>query len=518
MPHIQYEDVSNILRSLQPSTSTGYDRIPAKFLIKCSSQLAKPLADLFNMSIARGEYPDILKWDNVVPIYKRKGNKNSIDCYRGISIQPIIAKVFEGFINRALRQHIDALINDCQQGFLKSKSCATNLTCYSDFISKTFNKRSQTHTIYTDFQKAFDVVPHELLLLKINRKFGIEGKMLSWFQSYLNGRHQRVVLNGQFSEWYPVTSGVPQGSVIGPTLFIMYINDILNCIEHSEILLFADDCKLFKEINNDTDCNQLQQDFNRLIEWCSVWKMKLHPDKCVFMNFSLKRSNDIVKNYYMENKNLKRVFEMKDLGIYFTPNLNFNLHISKVVSKSFQMLGFVKRVTKDFTDMNTLRTLYNSLIRSRLEYCSQVWNPSTATTTHKLERVQKKFLNHLAYKTRVMYNQFSYEELCLNFNVKTLQSRRNVSDLSFLNKLLINRLNSPYLVGQVHLQVPQRYSTFTRPTRSTSPTFHVQCRINVRKDSYMPRVLNLANNMGLYDDLVMRQPCDFKSTVNSMFI
>ena len=115
--------------------------------------------------------------------------------------------------------------------------------------------KSQTHSIYTDFQRAFDVVPHELLLLKISRKFGIEGNALNWFNSYLNARQQRVVINGSQSNWYTATSGVPQGSIIGPTLFIMYINDIVDCVHYSEILLFADDCKIYKDISSVIDCD-----------------------------------------------------------------------------------------------------------------------------------------------------------------------------------------------------------------------------------------------------------------------
>lgn len=246
--------------------------------------------------------------------------------------------------------------------------------------------------------------------------------------------------------------------------------------------------------------------------------MKLHPDKCVFMNFTMKRSNDVMFDYSLGESSLNRVYEMKDLGVYFTPNLNFSLHVNKIVSKSFQMLGFVKRITKDFSDTNTLMMLYNSYIRSRLEYCSQIWNPSSTAKINKLERVQKKFLKHLSYKRRVMYKQLSYEELCCNFNVKSLQSRRNIADLSFLNKVVTNSINSPYLVSQIFLHVPNYYQTFTRTTRSIAPAFYVNNRINVRKDSFMPRVLNLANRLDLYDDIVMKTPAAFKRCITPMFL
>ena len=160
--------------------------------------------------------------------------------------------------------------------------------------------------------------------------------------------------------------------------------------------------------------------------------------------------------------------------------------------------------------MLRLHVLYNSLVRSRLEYCSQIWNPSSAAAICKLERVQRKYINHVSYKSNVYYNRQSYESLCEHFKLKTLQSRRNISDLCFLNKIFHNNVNSPYLTGEVFLRVPQRILR-------NKPTFHVNCRILKRKDSFMPRVLTLANNLELYDYIVMSRPTEFKSTVSNYF-
>ena len=399
-------------------------------------------------------------------------------------------------------------MNEKQHGFLKNKSYTTNFTCYSDFISKTFDEKSQTQSVYTDFQRAFDVVPHELLLLKINRQFGIHFNMFNWFSSYLHGRMQRVVLNGNQSDWYSVTSGVPQGSILGPTLFLMYMNDIFDCLQYSELLLFADDCKIFRKITCKNDCLLLQDDINRIFAWCTKWQMKLHPDKCFFMNFTLKKSRDVVHDYSIGPILLKRIYVMKDLGVYFKPNLNFNYHISKITSKSMQMLGFIKRVTRDFKDVKTLHALYNSLVRSRLEFCSQIWNPSARVHSNKLERVQKKYVKYVCYKSNIIYDHFSYEELCLHFNLKTLQSRRYITDLRFLQKILSNNINCPYLVSEVGLRVPHR-------VLRDKPTFSVQSRLNVREDNFFPRTLALSNRLNLYDDLVMRKPNDFKTVVSS---
>ena len=503
MPSITSHEVCNILRSLDSSTSSGYDNISAKFLIQCADVLCEPIANLFNLSINNGVYPDVLKRDNVVPIFKRKGKKTFVENYRGISIQPILAKVFEGFVNRALRSHLSNLIVDNQHGFMKSKSCVTNLTSYSDFITKTFDNKSQTHSIYTDFRRAFDVVPHVLLLHKLNKQFGIEGHMLKWFKSYLTGRMQRVVINGAHSNWYSASSGVPQGSIIGPTLFLTYINDISNCVNYSEFLLFADDTKLFKEIKNIGDCLLLQHDIDNIFAWCKTWRMELNTDKCYFMNFTLKRANDVVADYFIGDTLLTRTYEMKDLGVYFTPNLNFNVHINYICRKSFQMIGFLKRVTHDFTNQKTFFALYNSYIRSRLEYCSQIWSPSSVEQIAKLERVQKRFLKYVCFKNKIMYDNYNYSSLCTLFNLQSLQSRREVSDLCFFNKILTNNINCPYIVGEISLNVPSRILRY-------KPTFNIHFRLQCRKNSFLLRVMEMANKLDLYDTLIMNEPAIFK--------
>ena len=163
---------------------------------------------------------------------------------------------------------------------------------------------------------------------------------------------------------------------------------------------------------------------------CTKWKLSLNFDKCFFMNFSLKRSKNIVHDYFFGTNAINCVQQFKDLGVYYTYNMNFNLHITEIVKKSFRMLGFTKRIMKPFSDTKVLLTLYNSYIRSRLDYCSPVWSPKSQHLIDKIERVQKKFVKHLAFQSGVRYDDFTYLELCKKFNLSTFQARRDKTDVS----------------------------------------------------------------------------------------
>ena len=195
------------------------------------------------------------------------------------------------------------------------------------------------------------------------------------------------MLYGVASDWVPVVSGVPQGSILGPSLFIMFINDLPSQLQSTEVLMFADDAKISKVISTIADCISLQLDLNNFFSWCETWKLSLNLDKCFFMNFSLKRSSNITFDYSLNDATIANVKQIKDLGVYYTSTMNFDLHITKIVKKSFRMLGFVKRIMKPFSDTKVLLTLYNSYIHSGLDYCSPVWSPSAQFSIDKLKRV-----------------------------------------------------------------------------------------------------------------------------------
>ena len=489
---ISANEMSNELKMILRYTSTGSDNLPAVFLINCAEKLAHPLCKIFNLSISSGVYPDILKRNNVIPIYKRKGEKNDVEMYRGISIQPVLAKVFERLVNKRLQPHIKPLISENQHGFLPKKSCFSNLACYTDYISKHMDKKNDVHSIYTDFRKAFDTVPFNLLIHKLNRRFGIFHNELKWFESYLDNRYQRVVLHGIESAWVRVTSGVPQGSILGPLLFVMYIDDLSEICENSESLFFADDSKLFRFISCIADCLKLQFDLDKVYEWTTTWKIQLHLDKCYFICFSNRRKNRISFSYCFGSHVIESVDTVKDLGIYFTSNLNFRFHIECMVSKALRMLGFVYRTTKPFNDNSVMLTLYKSLVRSGLEYCSSIWSPSQQYLITKIERVQKRLLRWLCYRDHLEYNSLQYENLCEHYGLQTLQNRRKITDLCNLNKICNNNINSSYLVSQINIFVPNRRLRRNR-------LFSAESRLNIRKGTFITRSLALANKYEFID-------------------
>ena len=223
--------------------------------------------------------------------------------------------------------------------------------------------KCDVHSVYTDFKKAFDVVPFNLLLYKMQYRFGIANNELQWFKSYLYNRYLRVVLHGIESAWVEVTSGVPEGSILGPSLFLMYIDDLpLECA-NSESLLFADDNKIFRVISCLADCFKLQCDLDNVYEWCIQWKLNLHFDKCFSICFSNRRKNKILFTYKFGTQVMESIDNIKDLGIYFSSNFTFKYHIEHTVSQALKMLGFINRTCKAFDDKSVLISLYKSLVR-----------------------------------------------------------------------------------------------------------------------------------------------------------
>ncbi|CAH2097404.1 unnamed protein product [Euphydryas editha] len=249
------DQVRSLIKDIDLTKGMGPDNIPPLFISRCSASLTEPLTLLFRRSIIEGVVPKIWKSAFISPIYK-SGNKGEVKNYRPISKLCIFAKLLERIVYSQLYRFFSNFFIDEQHGFQKHRSTASNLLTFVDYASEGMDSGGQVDAIFTDYSKAFDRIDHSLLLEKLYLA-GIHGSLFRWFSSYIENRSQAVVLNGFSSAWCQVPSGVPQGSLLGPLLFNIFINDISSCFHHSQFLLYADDMKIFRTIKNSTDCNLL---------------------------------------------------------------------------------------------------------------------------------------------------------------------------------------------------------------------------------------------------------------------
>ena len=280
----------------------------------------------------------------------------------------IVCKVFESIISDHLITYFKQsnLFSNKQNGFIHGRSTQIQLLKIIDSWINSIDEGNKIKVIYTDFEKAFDKAPHKRLIFKL-KQYGMHPLYINWIKQYLNYRKQRVKINNEYSEWQNVTSGIPQGSVLGPLLFVIYINDIPEaCNKYCDIYLFADDAKISKIIKNKNDIENLQKGCNALEKWINLWLVSLNVDKCLAM-FINKDNNENNNNYTIKGKNLIHLNSTKDLGIIVHNKLNFHDNIYKKIKNSYQMLGILNRNFKHMS-VKTWTTLYKSFVRSHLEY------------------------------------------------------------------------------------------------------------------------------------------------------
>ena len=256
--------VEKLLRQVKETKSHGPDGIHPKFIKETSKSLSKPVSILFKKSLEEGHLPTAWKEANITPIHK-KGPKHQVGNYRPISLTSILCKILERLIRDEIMDHMESLFTKHQHGFRKGHSCVTQLIEVIEDWTNELDQHNKVDAIYLDFQKAFDTVPHKRLLRKL-QGYGISGSLLRWLESFLVGRKQKVVLNGEESDWTNVTSGIPQGSVLGPILFLIYINDLPDVVNNI-VKLFADDTKIYAKVNTKEQEENLQSDIDNLMEW-----------------------------------------------------------------------------------------------------------------------------------------------------------------------------------------------------------------------------------------------------------
>ena len=452
-----------------------------RILKELAHKIAYPLAIIFRQSLNLGVLPDDWRRANITPVHK-KGKKKVVANYRPISITSVVCKLFESIVRDHVMKHFlsNNLLSNRQYGFIPGRSTVLQLLKMLDDWTLKLEYGGQIDVIYTDLEKAFDKVPHKYLIYKL-KQYKLDPNVAQWIVSFLMDRQQRVVIDGSCSEYSNVVSGIPQGSVLGPVLFIIYINDLVGyCEMDSSIFLYADDAKLYRLITTENDRLTLQKDLQAIVYWINKYMLKLNEAKCKVVSYG--RHIDKSFSYSINGNDLENLDSYKDLGVIFDSKLKFGLHINEKVNKANAMLGIIKR---NFTDLSkhAFLCLYKSMVRSHLEYAEPVWNPHYKEYIEKIERVQMratKLLPGLKNKT--------YSARLKHLKLPTLKFRRIRGDLIELYKMINN-------IYDKDISLYINFAPCTRTRGSSKKIFAQHCKYDLRKHYYLNRVARLWNGL-----------------------
>lgn len=509
------EMVKDKLESLNIYKASGPDGIHPHVLQKTANAMSIPLAHIFQQSLDTGEVPEDWRSANITPIHK-KGDRAEPSNYRPVSLTSQVCKVMETFIRDKIVDHLaeNKLLSEAQHGFRRGRSCLTNLLESLEAWTEIIDEGNCIDVAYLDFRKAFDLVSHELLIYKMS-KYGIDGKILEWVRNWLQDRTQRVVIRGTASDSFKVTSGVPQGSVLGPILFLIYINDLPSEVI-SPVSLFADDSKIFSRIvtkahkTKITGLNGnevLQEDLNKIQEWAKKWRMEFNVDKCKIMHIGKKNPKNV---YTMNGTNLAETTEEKDLGVTIDCRLEFDRHIKNIVARANRTLGMI-RIAFTCLNKNMFLNLYKGLVRPLLEYCVQAWSPYKRKYIDLLEGVQRRAtrlvpeLRRLVYDRRLkQWRHLTYEERIKELNLPKLEDRRVRGDMIETFKII---------TGKEDIRTEKIFKMAkVRGARNNTHSRKIErklCRLEVRKNFYSQRVIEKWNSLTL-DEVNSKKTSDFK--------
>ena len=439
--NITTDDIENAIGDMSYYSATGPDKFPASILKECKTQLSAPLQHLWSMSMETSTIPGKYLAQSIIPIYK-KGDRSLPSNYRPVSLTSHIIKVFERVVRQNIIDHLEDnnLLISQQHGFRQKRNCLTQLIHHVEDILQALENDENADIIYLDFSKAFDKVDHKLLLHKM-QKLGIRGKLLAWISSFLSNRQQRVVVKGCKSRPEGVISGVPQGTVLGPLLFIIYINDITDVVSNSWIKIFADDSKLHRNISKPEDRDKLQDDLHSVIEWAKNNNMELNETKFELIHYGIKE--ELKEDYTLPSGvRINSSSSVRDLGIIMNDQLTFSNHIYKMVKEAKKYAGWILR-TFITRSKDAILLLYNSFVKSRLEYCCPLWLPYTKKDIMTIEAVQRSItakINGLS--------DLNYWERLKALKLYSLQRRRErycmVHVWKILNSVAPNDINMSF--------------------------------------------------------------------------
>ena len=446
------EEILKIISILKPKTSTGNDEISSKLIKQSSKIISKPLCHIINLSLSSGIVPNNMKIAKVIPIYKNEDPK-LIKNYRPISLLPSFSKIIEKIVLKRLNMYLTekSILSSTQYGFRENHSTELAILEFQNRIIKNLNRKKHSIGLFLDLSKAFDSLQHDILLKKLEH-YGIRGISLNWFKSYLSDRQQFVAFKNINSDISHVSCGVPQGSILGPVLFLLYVNDLANTLNNAKFVLFADDTNIiFENENYQTLAKDVKNGLKSLSEWFNQNKLSINAKKTKVIQFN----SDINANVnslvlYLNGTQIEHANSIKFLGIKIQHNLKWDMHCTEKANKMSQILGLLSRMRNTLT-VPVMTTIYQSLMEPHLNYGILSWGKAPKKCLKRLKIIQKKavrVINKARYNshTNALFkksNILKFDDI-LRINCAKLIFKKNRGQLpTFHSRQLLN--NQEYL-------------------------------------------------------------------------
>lgn len=483
-------EVKTIIDRLNVNKSTGIDNIGPKIIKHCGDIITTSIAAIINSSISQGIFPDNLKEARVVPIFKT-GDRDDVGNYRPISILPTLSKIFERHIAEQIHQYFKEtnIIHKTQSGFRKNHSCHTALTRLIDNWIKEIDSGKLIGAVFLDLRKAFDLVDHEILIHKL-KLYHFSDRSINLFKSYLTNRKQSVIINNIYSEKLSMQSGVPQGSILGPLLFLIYINDICYSCENLNIDLYADDSTIFEsDFKLLTIQRKLQNNINQILKWCTLNNMALHPNKTKCMILGSKQRVKSIEELSLQINDtfIENVIVQKILGVFIDNTLSWQTHIDFVCRRVNTKITLLKRIIY-YIDEDTKKLFYNIYILPIFDYCCTIWSNGPQKSTKKISQLQKRAAKIILNKplktpSDQLYkalNWLTFEERCkYHFGVLVFKSIHNMAP-TYITEILTFSSNENYNL---------------RSTQNRDLVCKFKPRTNLLKSSFSYTSMNIWNRI-----------------------
>ena len=457
------KDVLEAIKEIPSHAAPGPDKLPALILKECAEELCEGILIIWRKSLDTGDIPDILKLQTIIPIYK-KGSKTLPENYRPVSLTSHLIKLFERILRRKMMKHIEdnKLLSENQHAFRCGRSCLSQLLEHMDYVLKALENNFNIDVIYLDFAKAFDKVDHCLLMKKL-RAFGISGKILNWISAFLEDRQQQVIVDGKLSRKEKVISGVPQGTVLGPLLFLIYINDLEDDMKNCILRVFADDSKLVMKLKEQADHHKLQADLENSITWAERNNMELNKKKFQLLQYG--NDNTLKQSYLAGDEPINSESIIKDLGAYLSSDLGSEAQIAEAVKNGRKFVWWILR-SFETRKAEVMLFLYQSYVLPKLEYSSILWSPYKNKDIVKLEAVQRTLTSKIDN-----LQQYNYHQRLHKLKLYSLQRRRERFAALYMYKIYAGLV--PNNLGLEFYTTRRGHIKCRQPRTWTSGTTHL---------------------------------------------